>query len=59
MTTEGGSDVIPFEQYEGFSAFLTDVASLVDGHAYIALLKVGKSTLFIYLKKIIIQGNSA
>ena len=40
MTTLSGSDVIPFEEYEGSSAVLTDVSSLVDGHAYIVLLKV-------------------
>ena len=42
MTTLSGSDVIPFEEYEGSSAVLTDVSSLVDGHAYIVLLKVQK-----------------
>ena len=42
MTTVSGSDVIPFEEYEGSSAVLTDVSSLVDGHAYIVLLKVEK-----------------
>ncbi|KAK7493717.1 hypothetical protein BaRGS_00015046, partial [Batillaria attramentaria] len=49
VSEEGQEEVIPFERCHGDSALLTQTSRLVDGHSYVALLKLtnkaGMSTL--------------